>query len=104
MGNMRRKILTMLNKTFELKYADSVQYFTHAEHSQGPNTETFIERLQEIASALERAFKRKGKRTGRPKLHVLYYNIYSNNCLLMRNESGKMTAGVAENLVKLKEA
>jgi len=50
MGEIKKELVTMLNKALELEHAARIQYLAHAELIKGPGSEKVIERLKELAS------------------------------------------------------
>ncbi|PIQ88715.1 MAG: hypothetical protein COV72_06835 [Candidatus Omnitrophica bacterium CG11_big_fil_rev_8_21_14_0_20_42_13] len=54
MADLKRELLTMLNKGLELEHSARIQYLAHAELIKGINAEKIIERLKEIAGDEEK--------------------------------------------------
>jgi bacterioferritin (cytochrome b1) len=50
MADIKKELITMLNRALELEHAARIQYLAHAELVNGINAEGIIERLKEIAS------------------------------------------------------
>jgi len=50
MSDIRKEVVTMLNRALELEHAARIQYLAHAEKITGLESEPLIERLKEIAS------------------------------------------------------
>lgn len=104
MSNIKKELITILNKTLEIEHADSVQYLNHAGCIQGPNTETFLERLKDIAFTLERGFTRRGKKIGKSKTLALYCRMCGNNFVMIKKEFGENISNVVKNVGKTGEA
>lgn len=54
MADIKKELVTMLNKALELEHAARIQYLAHAQAVKGINAEKIIERLTEIASDEEK--------------------------------------------------
>jgi bacterioferritin (cytochrome b1) len=50
MADIKKELITMLNRALELEHAARIQYLAHAELVSGLGAEAIIERLKEIAS------------------------------------------------------
>ncbi len=50
MADIKKELITMLNRALELEHAARIQYLAHAELVNGLGAEAIIERLKEIAS------------------------------------------------------
>ncbi len=50
----RQELIAMLNKALELEHAARIQYLAHAELVQGPETDSIVARLKEIAGDEEK--------------------------------------------------
>lgn len=47
---LKEELIEMLNSALELEQATRIQYLTHAQQIKGPDAETIIARLEEIAA------------------------------------------------------
>jgi bacterioferritin (cytochrome b1) len=50
MADIKKELITMLNRALELEHAARIQYLAHAELVNGLGAEAIVERLKEIAS------------------------------------------------------
>ncbi|NLO91119.1 MAG: hypothetical protein GX410_03895 [Elusimicrobia bacterium] len=50
MSDIRKEVISMLNRALELEHAARIQYLAHAEKIKGLGSESLIGRLKEIAS------------------------------------------------------